>query len=38
LPKLFVRSGIRTHALIRGPEISTNPLSRDKALTLSLAP
>ena len=36
--KIFVRSGIRTHALIRGPEISAHPLSGDKAQALSLAP
>ena len=36
--KIFVRRGIRTPALIRGPEISTYPLPRDKALALSLAP
>ena len=34
--KIFVRSGIRTHALIRGPEISAHPLSGDKAQALSL--
>ena len=36
--RVVVRSGIRTHALIRGPEISANPLPRDKAWALSLAP
>ena len=36
--KNFVRRGIRTPTLIRGPEISTYPLQGDKALALSLAP
>ena len=36
--KFPVRRGIRTPALIRGPEISSHPLSGDKAAALSLAP
>ena len=32
LRKNFVRCGIRTHALNRGPEISSCPLSGNKAL------